>query len=269
MTVSDLRLATGSRIHYLLRLVGLAAVCAVLTGVVVPMLFGLPLVGFAALIFGFLVGFLVGLSSGRRPPPGIIEATPAVSAPATGQAAGAVAAPASVATPTTDGEEPQRRGWRLPGQQPRLDPAQLATPDPSIAHAPTGRPALSEPVPTMRGAVFGQVTSEDQATIQGTQKSYPIVTLRLERNDPHAGRSFVASVRLDGEDAVGFADVGDWVEAVGRQTSAFLSAKRCVNHTTGAVFDGGYQLSALRIVLMIFVVLVMVGAISLIAGSRP
>ncbi|WP_271023388.1 hypothetical protein [Rhizobium sp. RCAM05973] len=91
----------------------------------------------------------------------------------------------------------------------------------------------------MAGSIAGQVTDVEQATLQSGQTNVPILTLRLERNDPHAGRTFVASVRLVGTSVSGFADVGDWVEAIGRKSPTFLAATRCVNHTTQAVYIGG------------------------------
>jgi hypothetical protein len=108
--------------------------------------------------------------------------------------------------------------------------------------------------------VFGQVADVSEASLQKNNVTEPIVTFRLERNDPHAGRIFVASVRLEGGDAVGFADNGDWIEAAGTRKSAHLVASCCINHTTGAVYS---QSVALRVagtaVKAIIVVLVLAG----------
>jgi hypothetical protein len=153
-----------------------------------------------------------------------------------------------------------RRGWQIPGQ-PSLGDVAPASPPQERPRTETP-PVASEPKSTLRGGVLGQVTDVSEATLQSNQGAEPIMTLRLERNDPHAGRTFLASVRLKGGDSVGFADVGDWIEAVGKRKSAYLVATRCVNHTTGAVYrrSVGQRLATVAkviafVVLAIFVVL--------------
>ena len=146
-----------------------------------------------------------------------------------------------------------RRGWQLPERDEPFvqdEPADVAEPPPDVS---------GQPRPTLSGGVFGQVVDVDVGSVQMGQMSQPVLTMRLERNDPHAGRTFVAAVRLTGGDALGFADVGDWVEAVGRKKSAYLVASRCVNHTTGAVYTGGTPKQLRVIVIFLAVVALMIG----------
>lgn len=110
-------------------------------------------------------------------------------------------------------------------QQSEASSARPRRPDPT----PTGAPE-----PVLRGSVSGQVLASSEGSVQGQKESTPVVTVRLERNDPHAGRTLVASVRLRGPDALGFAHVGDWIEVAGPTRSAYVEARRSVNHTTGA-----------------------------------
>ena len=164
------------------------------------------------------------------------------------------------------GKPRQRRGWQIPSQQSTQDGA----PRPSPQASPL-TPEPGGPKPTLRGSVFGQVADVSEATLQTSrpfstnQVTEPIVTLRLERNDPHAGRSFIANVRLNGGDAVGFADVGDWIEAVGKRKPAHLVATHCVNHTTGAEYGvrpvglSATIVIAIVIVIVIVIVLAFVG----------
>jgi hypothetical protein len=93
-----------------------------------------------------------------------------------------------------------------------------------------------ELAPTLRGAIWGYVSGVSEGSVQTGEQSKPVVTLRLERNDPHEGRTSVSIVRLSGGEALGFAKAGDLVEAVGRRKSAYLVATDCVNHTTGAAY---------------------------------
>ncbi len=133
----------------------------------------------------------------------------------------------------------RRRGWKLPDAPPSAGEPQ---PQPEMHQAhETSRPLSGQQIPaqTMAGSVAGQVTDVEQTSLQSGQTNTPIFTLRLERNDPHKGRIFIASVRLSGSNASGFADVGDWIEVSGRRNAAFLIATRCVNHTTQAVYVAG------------------------------
>lgn len=114
--------------------------------------------------------------------------------------------------------------------------------------------------PTLRGAVYGQVTEVSESALQYGQGSEPIATLRLERHDAHAGRTAVATVRLKGADALGFAGEGDLVEAVGRRTSALLTASHCINHSTGAVYKGGTVRMLRRVVILLAIFLALGGA---------
>jgi len=150
-------------------------------------------------------------------------------------------------------EPPKRRGWQLPGQESSLESTSTEAAEPQQDLSPAEKAGGLEPTPTMRGSVLGQVTDVEKSTLQRGEANDPIVTLRLERNDPHEGRTFVATVRLEGGEALGFADRGDWIEAVGKSKSAYLIARRCINHTTGAVYGttGRRALKVLRVILVI------------------
>ena len=102
--------------------------------------------------------------------------------------------------------------------------------------------------PTLSGALWGYVSGVSEGSVQTGEQPKPVVTLRLERNDPHQGRTSVLSVRLSGGEALGFAKAGDLVEAVGSRESAYLVAKDCVNHTTGAVYHDAKR----RIAIFVF-----------------
>lgn len=124
-----------------------------------------------------------------------------------------------------------RRGWQLPDHEPQALGSVDAAAAVERVHA--------EFVPTLRGAVWGYVSGVSEGTVQTGDHSKPVVTLRLERNEAHEGRTSVSSVRLSGGEALGFAKAGDLVEAVGSRESAYLVARDSVNHTTGAVYHLG------------------------------
>jgi len=131
-----------------------------------------------------------------------------------------------------------RRGWQLPHEangpaddQTPAQPTQTAT-------VPQARPAeaAATPTPTMRDSVMGQVTNVTLGSTSVNQDTEAIAMLRVEQHDPHAGRTSIYEIRLDGDETIGFARVGDWVEAVGKRKSSHIKAVRCVNLTTGAVY---------------------------------
>lgn len=127
------------------------------------------------------------------------------------------------------GDNPRpRRGWQLPTGQVAAGVGAPST-GPIDGANPSGE-SHRELVVSLRGGVIGQVTDVNQ-------NASSHVTIRLERYDPHAGRTSVLIVRLRGEDAMGFAETGDWVEATGKKKSAYIDASRCINHTTGAVYS--------------------------------
>lgn len=83
-------------------------------------------------------------------------------------------------------------------------------------------------------SMHGEVTDVSENRI-----GEPVVILRLEQHNAHAGRTSVAVVRLIGAEALGFAERGDRVEVTGKQRKAYMAASRAVNHTTGATYAGG------------------------------
>jgi hypothetical protein len=161
---------------------------------------------------------------------------------------------------------PSRRGWVLPT-------------DVGVSGASTGattrsgnersRPNDSDEPPSealsLRGGVFGQVADVSEGSIL-SESSEPVVTLRLERSDPHAGRTAILVVRLRGGDAPGFAAPGDWVEAAGQRKAAYIEASRCVNHTTGAVYRRARTRGLVLLAIVIVFVLVMLGIFQLLAN---
>lgn len=161
--------------------------------------------------------------------------------------------------------EPRRQGWQLPGSHREGDVDEPSGPRSGSHDAREERDASSRPPdgsqrqqhPQMlRGSVSGQVSGVSESIVHVGQHPEPVATFRLERHDPHAGRLAVATVRLNGPDALGFVSAGDWVEAVGKRDGAHLVARHCINHTTHSVF----KLSALRqhrivIAVVVFVVL--------------
>jgi hypothetical protein len=118
------------------------------------------------------------------------------------------------------------------------------------------------PTAVLRRSIAGEVATVSEGAVPVNQTSKPIVTLRLERHDPHAGPTHVATVRLQGGDALGFARVGDWVEATGRNRSAHLVASHCVNHSTGAVYRAGFA-ARFGVTLLTFTAVVVAGIVFL------
>jgi hypothetical protein len=87
--------------------------------------------------------------------------------------------------------------------------------------------------------VIGQVAEVNQTSVPVGQQLQPVTMLRLEAHSAEAGRTSVTSVRLQGDEAVGFAAMGDWVEVTGKVQSNPIVASKAVNHTTGAIYDAG------------------------------
>src|SRR4051812_47791880 len=86
---------------------------------------------------------------------------------------------------------PSRRGWQLPTPP----PGGGGTTSEPLGDEPSRRQEIGEPpngaALSLRGAVFGQVTEVSEGAIQGSQSNEPVVTLRLERYDPHVGRTAI------------------------------------------------------------------------------
>jgi hypothetical protein len=152
-----------------------------------------------------------------------------------------------------DPELPLRRGWRLP----------VATTEPggSLTSAPHRRSEASGPTPTLRGSVIGQVSQVTVGSTSANKSTEALVMLRLERHDPYAGRTSIYEVRIDGDELIGFASVGDWVEVTGRQKGTHIEALRCINHTTGAVYaPSAWRRHRMLVAALVFLSLVAVVA---------
>lgn len=162
-----------------------------------------------------------------------------------------------------DVELSPRRGWQLPRtitEPPASsDTESRGSPDASPPPGPSAsrrRPDTS-PAPTMRGSLLGQVTQVTVGSTTTGDNSMQALVMRIERHDPHAGRTSISDVRIDGDESIGFASVGDWVEARGKRKSSHLRAVRCINHTTGAVYAPSW-LRRHRMLLAVAVFLVFV-----------
>ena len=128
--------------------------------------------------------------------------------------------PEIVRPPGGDLPPPRPAGWQLPvgGSQP-VRPGQVSAP-----------PAV------LAGGVAGEVSSIAQGTVSNSNGSTVVVTFRLERHDPSAGRTSVVTVRMGGSRAIGFAAEGDWVEALGPAKQGFINVQRAINRTSGAEY---------------------------------
>lgn len=88
-----------------------------------------------------------------------------------------------------------------------------------------------------------------------------ITAFRLERFAPDRGRLPAGAVRLRGQAAVGFANDGDWVEALGWQRGGVVRARRAFNHSTGAA----YRRPLTALLLPAAAIVALVGLVSLVA----
>jgi hypothetical protein len=105
--------------------------------------------------------------------------------------------------------------------------------------------------------VIGQVANVTIGSVTVNDTPEAIVVLRLERHDPHAGRTSIYDVRLDGDDTIGFASAGDWIEVVGKRKSSHLKAVEAINHTTGAVYKpSALQRHKMLVAAILFLVIV-------------
>lgn len=162
-------------------------------------------------------------------------------------------------------ELPSRRGWQLPHPVSRDDPPEgMTSPKSSAtnaanAPAPPPRADYSGPRPTLPGSVLGQVTKVTVGSVTVNDMPEAIVMLRLERHDPHAGRTSICDVRLDGNDTIGFASVGDWIEAIGKRKSSHLTATEAINHTTGGIYKpSGIQRHKMLVALALFLTIALI-----------
>jgi hypothetical protein len=134
----------------------------------------------------------------------------------------------------------RRRGWQLPAGSSL--PSEPDRPSPGSSHPPDavgqgrGQPEGDRPRSVLANSVAGQARNVGMGTLQGPGGSAAVVTFRLEQYDPNAGRTGLVTVRMVGNQAMGFATEGDWVEVNGKSKSGFLDAKTAVNHTSGAQY---------------------------------
>jgi hypothetical protein len=134
----------------------------------------------------------------------------------------------------------RRRGWRPPGFNPprEVSGADLPGPDrPATGGQKFARPEGGPPNSVLANSLSGLARNVALATTQTSDStSKTVVTFRLEQYDPHAGRTGIVNVRLRGDQAIGFAADGDWVEVTGRSKRGFVDAKEAFNQTSGAQF---------------------------------
>jgi hypothetical protein len=143
------------------------------------------------------------------------------------------------------GEAPDRRGWRPPD-----DAADAGIPASQVSDARRQNEAApsawslpprhdaSMMHTTMPGSVAGLARAVTATRVQGGNGTETtVVTFRLEQHDPRAGRTSVMTVRLLGDDALGFVSEGDWVEVLGKAKRGFIEATKAVNHTSQAQYS--------------------------------
>jgi hypothetical protein len=145
------------------------------------------------------------------------------------------------------GEAPNRRGWRPPddasasGLSGSPGPERYELRPPEAPPPPPHQPAA--PPTTLPGSVAGLARAVNTTSVQsgGNGVSTTVVTFRLEQYDARAGRTGVVTVRLFGDDALGFVSEGDWVEVVGKSKRGFIQAAKAVNHTSQAQYSRSGQ----------------------------
>jgi hypothetical protein len=165
-----------------------------------------------------------------------------------------------------EGRPRRRRGWQLPaGSNPQHEGS--ANP-PEVARQGQGPSEISRPRSVLPHSLAGQARNVALGTMQtsGTT-SQAVVTLRLEQYDPYAGRTGVVTVRLNGDQAIGFVTDGDWVEVQGKAEHGFINAKAAFNHTSGAEFHEargcGRAIAIIGTVLVILFILYIVVSVML------
>lgn len=172
------------------------------------------------------------------------------------------------------GEVPNRRGWRPPddatsaGNVGRPENWDVERYDRQPQPPPQERaPALPT---TMPDSVTGLVRAVNTTSVPGQNGvQTTIVTFRLEQYDPRAGRTGVMTVRLFGDEAIGFVTDGDWVEVTGKSKRGFLKADQAVNHTSHAQYSRrgqGCARAAFAVVFILAVLFVLAIFVSLLVS---
>jgi hypothetical protein len=90
----------------------------------------------------------------------------------------------------------------------------------------------------MVGSVAGQASALATTSVQspnGVQTT--VVTFRLEQYDARAGRTAVTTARMIGDQALGFAAEGDWIEVLGKSKHGIIEVSRAVNLTSQAQYS--------------------------------
>jgi hypothetical protein len=143
--------------------------------------------------------------------------------------------------PSSGGNPPNRRGWRLPEDGAPGGPPGFPGPgrgEQRLRGAPPPWQAASAQPSTLPGSVSGLARAVNPTTVQNPNgTSTTVVTFRLEQYDARAGRTGVLTVRLFEENALGFVNEGDWVEVTGKLKHGFLKADKAVNHTSQAQYS--------------------------------
>jgi hypothetical protein len=140
--------------------------------------------------------------------------------------------------------EPQgfkrRRGWQPPtgsDSPPDRVPPRPGGADPAdVVNQGHGPPQDGRFRSVLPNSVAGQARNVAVGSVQGPGGSAAVVTFRLEQYDPNAGRTGLVTVRMLGNQAMGFATEGDWVEVNGKSKRGFLDVEAAFNHTSGAQY---------------------------------
>jgi len=164
--------------------------------------------------------------------------------------------------PTSGGNSPNRRGWRLPDDMAPGGAPGFPGPRPGEQRlrgaAPPPRQAASAQPSMLSGSVSGLARAVNPTTVQNPNgTSTTVVTFRLEQYDARAGRTGVLTVRLFEENALGFVNEGDWVEVAGKLKNGFLKADKAVNHTSHAQYSRSAHRAAKIISVIAFCLVLM------------
>jgi hypothetical protein len=152
----------------------------------------------------------------------------------------------------------RRRGWQPPtGSDPppgQVPPRPKGSDPADVVNQ--GPPLDARFRSVLPNSVAGQARNVSLGSLQGPGGSVAVVTFRLEQYDPNAGRTGLVTVRMVGNQAMGFATEGDWVEVNGNFKRGVLDAKAAFNHTSGAQYRGSSGHGRVLVIAVIAIVAV-------------